>query len=139
MESHMRWYAVLAGAAMVFAQPPAPLAPEVIQLARIRDRMLMNLAHQPNYTCVETIERSQRSGPTRKFALLDTLRLEVALVDGKEMFAWPGEKKFEDTEREFRAARQGDFLRRKRDVRFSRTRRNRPALRFSRSLDAQRL
>ena len=26
----------------------------------------------------------------------DTLRLEVALVDGKEMFAWPGSKQFED-------------------------------------------
>ncbi len=28
----------------------------------------------------------------------DTLRLEVALVDGKEMFAWPGAKQFEDKE-----------------------------------------
>ena len=89
---------VVAGAAMVFAQQLAPLAPEVVQLARIRERMLLNLAHQPNYTCVETIERSQRSGPTRKFSLLDTIRLEVALVDGKEMFGWPGAKKFEDVE-----------------------------------------
>jgi hypothetical protein len=28
----------------------------------------------------------------------DTLRLEVALVDGKEMFAWPGSRQFEDRE-----------------------------------------
>src|SRR5579862_5694193 len=26
----------------------------------------------------------------------DTLRLEVALVEGKEMFAWPGSKEFEE-------------------------------------------
>ncbi|MBZ5606329.1 MAG: hypothetical protein LAO79_28910 [Acidobacteriia bacterium] len=92
------FFVVLAGAAMVFAQPPAPLAPEVLQLSRIRQRMLLNLAHQPNYTCVETVERSHRSGPTRKFELLDILRLEVALVDGKEMFGWPGAKNFQDTE-----------------------------------------
>jgi hypothetical protein len=47
---------------------------------------------------VETVERSHRASTTRKFQLLDTIRLEVALVDGKEMFGWPGSKKFEDTE-----------------------------------------
>src|SRR5262249_10228678 len=36
--------------------------------------------------------------PRHKYELRDMLRLEVALVDGKEMFAWPGEAKFEDTE-----------------------------------------
>jgi len=95
----MRWFvAVLAGAAVLAAQEPSPLAPEVIQLARIRQRMLANLARQPNYTCVETVERSHRAAPTRKFQLLDIIRLEVALVEGKEMFGWPGSKNFEDTD-----------------------------------------
>lgn len=67
-------------------------------LARIRQHMLEHLRRQPNYTCVETVERSRRAGSTRKFHLQDTLRLEVALVDGKEMFGWPGAKKFEDTD-----------------------------------------
>ena len=98
MDNHMRWFVVLAGAAVVFAQPPAPLAPEVIQLAHIRARMLNHLTHQPNYTCLETIERSQRAGAERKFERIDTVRLEVALVDGREMFGWPGARKFEDTE-----------------------------------------
>src|SRR5207248_167992 len=39
-----------------------------------------------------------RAAATRKFSLYDTLRLEVALVDGKEMFGWPGAKKFQDTD-----------------------------------------
>jgi hypothetical protein len=76
----------------------AQLAPDVALLARIRTHMLENLAHQPNYTCVETVERSRRGAAARKFQLQDTLRLEVALVDGKEMFGWPGSKNFQDTD-----------------------------------------
>ncbi len=60
--------------------------------------MAETLLHQPNYTCLETIERSFRTGAARKLQPQDTLRLEVALVDGAEMFAWPGSKKFEETD-----------------------------------------
>jgi len=67
-------------------------------LARIRVRAITNLERQPNYTCRETVERSHRLNSTHKFQWLDTVRLEVALVDGKEMFGWPGAKKFEDME-----------------------------------------
>jgi hypothetical protein len=73
-------------------QPPAGL------LIRIRARAIDNLDHQPNYTCTETIERSHRPKATGKFQMIDTIRLEVGLVDGKEMFGWPGSTKFEDTE-----------------------------------------
>ena len=62
--------------------------------------MMETLTRQPNYTCLETVERSRRDGSTRKYRLEDTLRIEVGLVDGKEMFAWPGSKQFED--RDFR-------------------------------------
>lgn len=53
------------------------------------------LLRQPNYTCTETVERSRQAVGSRA-KIEDTLRLEVALVDGKEMFAWPGSKQFED-------------------------------------------
>ena len=53
------------------------------------------LRGQPNYTCTETIERTRQT-PANRAKVEDTLRLEVALVDGKEMFAWPGSKQFED-------------------------------------------
>ncbi len=78
--------ALFAGALGLAAQT---LAPEQLLLDRIRAHMIDTLARQPNYTCVETVERSRRDGATRKFRLEDTLRIEVALVNGKEMFAWP--------------------------------------------------
>jgi hypothetical protein len=65
-------------------------------LARIRVHAIANLDRLPNYTCRETVDRSHRLSSTHKFQLLDTVRLEVALVDGKEMFGWPGARKFED-------------------------------------------
>ena len=91
----MRLLAVLCGSSLLLS---AQLAPEVELLARIRVHMLSNLERQPDYTCVETVERSRRLGAARKFQLQDTLRLEVALVEGHEMFGWPGSKKFEDTD-----------------------------------------
>ena len=51
----------------------------------------------PNYTCLQTIERTQRS-PGKRTQLMDVVRVEVALVNGRELFAWPGSKKFEDLE-----------------------------------------
>src|ERR1039457_3931616 len=74
------------------------LSPDVAALARIRTTMAMHLARQPNYTCVQQVERSHRRLPRRRYELQDVLRLEVALVDGQEMFAWPGARKFEQTD-----------------------------------------
>ena len=88
----MRWFIVpLFACFRLFAQP----APQDDLLERIRLQMLRNLQEEPNYTCTETIERYYRSSPARKFQLQDTLRLEVALVEGKEMYAFPGAKKFD--------------------------------------------
>jgi hypothetical protein len=81
----------------VSAQEPAKalVSPESVLLGRIRAHMHDVLSHIPNYTCVETMDRTRRLGPARQFQMQDTLRMEVALVEGKEMFAWPGSKKFE--------------------------------------------
>jgi hypothetical protein len=92
----MRFLAMMWVLPLLRAQEPLP--PDLAALAQIRARMLYNLAHQPNYTCIETIERSSRTKSTKKYRISDTLRLEVALVDGKEMFGWPGSKKFEDSD-----------------------------------------
>lgn len=76
----------------------ADLSPELLLLAKASLRMAQSLKKMPNYTCLETIERSQRLARRRKFELIDVLRLEVGLVDHKELFAWPGSGKFEDKE-----------------------------------------
>jgi len=65
-------------------------------LANIRQHMAENLARLPNYTCRETIERTSAARGSKHFALVDRLRLEVAYVGGREMYAWPGEDRFQD-------------------------------------------
>jgi hypothetical protein len=90
----MRPAAVLFAISLLSAQ--TPLSPALDALVKVRTRMNFNLEHQPNYTCVETVERSKRPKSNGKMKLLDVLRMEVALVDGREMFAWPGSKKFEE-------------------------------------------
>jgi hypothetical protein len=74
----------------------ADLAPEVLLLQRARVVMSRNLSRLPNYTCLQTIERFERLAPNKKPRLVDIVRLEVALVDGKELFAWPGSGQFSD-------------------------------------------
>jgi hypothetical protein len=91
----VRTVALLCAAALgIAAQTPSSEDASLLQ--RIRARMMETLASQPNYTCLETVERTRRNGASHNFELQDTLRVEVALVNGKEMFAWPGAKQFED-------------------------------------------
>jgi hypothetical protein len=54
------------------------------------------LKQQPNFTCLDTVERTIRGVREDLFRVRDTVRLEVALVNRKEMFAWPGSKEFDD-------------------------------------------
>ena len=97
-----RWTATLLFAATLSlgGQPVSKtgLKPEVLLLARIKLKMEETLRRQPNYTCMETIQRSTRRAPARRFRLIDTLRLEVAIVEGKEMFSWPGAREFRTTD-----------------------------------------
>ena len=62
---------------------------------RVRQRMAENLAHLPNYTCLETIERSVRRQVKDKLVFRDRIHLEVGFIEAKEMFAWPGSSHFE--------------------------------------------
>lgn len=91
--------AVLFACAMgLIAQTSNEPSKEASLLSKVRTKMQWNLHRQPNYTCTETVERAQRTSAAHKFELLDTLRLDVALIAGKEMFGWPGAKSFEETD-----------------------------------------
>lgn len=79
-------------AAGLAAQEPSE--PEGL-LDLIRSHVGESLRRLPDYTCLQTIERYERRRNTKDFFLSDRLRLEVALVEGKEYFAWPGEARFE--------------------------------------------
>ena len=78
--------------------PQAEVPQEVLLLTRIRRKMAENLGRIPDYTCVETIERSTRANRAPRFQLRDTVRLEVAHVGGKELYSAPGAQKFEERE-----------------------------------------
>jgi hypothetical protein len=65
-------------------------------LARFREKVRQDMTGVPNYTCLETIERARRPPHSHNFKSADTVRLEVSSVAGKELFAWPGAREFED-------------------------------------------
>ncbi len=53
------------------------------------------LAHLPDYTCRVTLERSRRPVAQVPFELDDRLRVEVAYASAQELYAWPGDERFE--------------------------------------------
>jgi hypothetical protein len=68
------------------------------QLGRIKSLVVENLTRLPNYTCTETIQRSQRAKIDRqdRVMTLETIRMEVAFLEGKELFGWPGAAKIDE-------------------------------------------
>jgi hypothetical protein len=76
-------------------EPKQPLAPETVLLARIRAVASENARRIPDFTCGMTVERSVRRARSGRFEPSDTLRLEVAFSGGKELYAWPGAKRFD--------------------------------------------
>jgi hypothetical protein len=80
----------LAAAAIVVGGAPAQLSPELLLLARIKQKTEQTLSHLPDYICLETIERWRKPSQSSSFRPTDTIRFEVAHVGGTELFAWPG-------------------------------------------------
>ena len=86
--------------ALLFACPSAlpqmsTTSPDVLltnALTHIRE----TIAALPNYTCTETIDRERQTPTTSALQRIDLVRLEVARTGDKELFAWPGARKFED-------------------------------------------
>jgi hypothetical protein len=89
MHNKTRW-------AWLFAISFAAVAADDAQLARFKEKVRQDMTGIPNYTCLETIERAHRQPHGRSFKPVDTVRLEVSSVAGKELFAWPGSRRFED-------------------------------------------
>lgn len=91
----------LLGAATLLAAPPEEVPSDSADAALIslaRQAVAGMLHRLPNYTCLETLERSERLAGEKRFRLLDRLRLEVAYVNGQELYAWPGSSKFDETD-----------------------------------------
>jgi hypothetical protein len=86
--------AVLLPAAL--AAQTSGLPPDVLFLSKAMRHIRDGLQSAPNYTCVETIDRELLQPPSRVFKRLDLVRLEVAREGHRELFAWPGARRFED-------------------------------------------
>jgi hypothetical protein len=67
----------------------------VLDLARIKRHMTDELNRLPNYTCLETMDRYS-AVQRGKMKPLDRIRIQVAIVDSKELYSWPGARRFED-------------------------------------------
>lgn len=74
------------------------LPPEILKLVRIKEKTRKLLLRLPDYTCLETIQRSRRAREKDRFRRVDTLRVDVAFIGGKELFSWPGARKFGETD-----------------------------------------
>lgn len=72
------------------------VAPDALLLSEIKAKVTESLAHLPNFTCAQTIERSVRRA--RVFHKLDTVRLEVAMIGGREVYGWPGANRISESE-----------------------------------------
>lgn len=91
----MRISTLLLFCSAAFAQT-TDLSPEVLLLSRAVRHIRQAITALPNYTCMETINREEKKPGVKTFHRLDLVRLEVAKAGGKELFAWPGARKFED-------------------------------------------
>lgn len=95
----MRVLLLLLSVCVCLAQPPLatqPLSDETLRLARLRLAASNLFEKLPNFTCTLATERSRRLSARRKFEIIDNLRLEVGYIDGRELYAWPGSKRFDD-------------------------------------------
>ena len=71
-------------------------AQEVELLARIRDVMVRNLDSVPNYACRQTIVRQAKVGRFAPFRRIDKFRIEVAFLQGREVYSSTGPGVFEE-------------------------------------------
>ena len=64
----MNWRGALFALAAIapLVAPAQDIAPEVLLLSRIRDHVREELAHLPNYTCTETMQRFRKKSGARE-------------------------------------------------------------------------
>jgi hypothetical protein len=86
---YMKWGL---GFVVLLCQAQQELPPDLALLSKIKVKESQNLDQLPNYTCAETIERWVKRSNESNAALLDTVRLEVAYVEGRELYGLAGAK-----------------------------------------------
>jgi len=88
----VRLQAIAAAVAILCASPlyEQDLPDWVLQLSRVKRKAKAELQRLPDFACAETINRFERRPRTDIYRPIDTVRLDVAFVGGKEMVAPAG-------------------------------------------------
>jgi hypothetical protein len=86
----MRW-----SLGWLFVLPLAAVAQGPL-LGRVEIAVRHNVEHLPNYICTMAVDRSHRPTTSKVFQPVDKVRLEVAMVDNQELYAWPGSRDFKE-------------------------------------------
>lgn len=97
MRNTIRVVAALAGFAGVAWAQTGASEPSLIR--RIEARARDQVAHLPDYTCLETVDRFHKEGGGRvahKLEPLDTVQLEVLFSGGHEWFGRPGDRELNE-------------------------------------------
>ncbi len=72
--------------------------PGVLLLSRVKARIKQQLAHMPQYTCLETLQRFYKLAALKaEERQLDTVRLEVLFSGKSEFFDFPGATDFRES------------------------------------------
>jgi len=69
---------------------------ETVLLAGFKRKIRQVLTQIPNYTCLETVQRSVQKPRANALSPIDIVLLEVSTVGDKELLAWPGARRFEE-------------------------------------------
>jgi VWFA-related protein len=75
---------------------PGDLPRETVLLAAFKRKIRQVLTQIPNYTCLETVQRSVQRPRANALSPIDIVLLEVSTVGDKELLAWPGARRFEE-------------------------------------------
>jgi hypothetical protein len=67
-------------------------------LNQFRARIGETLKRLPDYTCLQTIERSKRPSQSVTYQAVDTIRVQVGLIGRDERYSWPDARRFDDRE-----------------------------------------
>lgn len=90
------WLLCILLACSVAARAQSELPKNVLELAQLKRNAAAEVARLSNFTCLETVERSHRKSQEQPFRYADTVRLEVALSNNRELYGWPGANHFEE-------------------------------------------
>ena len=91
----MRWWIILLVAAGPGLGQPAE-EDEAGRMIQIAGKVAARLEHTPSYTCLETTDRQWYAGERLPRRVTERVRMEVAVVEGREQFGWPGGDQFND-------------------------------------------